>query len=138
MDASTQRACLILADDNADLVASLAALLRFELPDEVDVVIAHDGMTALDEVARAPNVLAVVLDLGMPCMSGLETASAIRRLQSPARDAVLIAVSGDEYLLVRAQRSGHFLMTQRKPIDFPRLLNALTDLAEGAAGSRRM
>ncbi|HEX5790683.1 MAG TPA: hypothetical protein VFY13_05995, partial [Luteolibacter sp.] len=82
-----------------------AALLQFELSPEVEVVITCDGMEALDEVARAPPPLAVVIDLSMPGMTGLETALAIRRSFPSAIRTALIAVSGDENLLDCARRS---------------------------------
>jgi CheY-like chemotaxis protein len=119
---------VIVTDDDVDAALSLAALLREELPRQVDVVVTHDGMEALEEASREPPPLAVVLDMNMPRLSGVETASAIRRSLPAAKDSVLIAVSGDQDLLDNAQRSGYFKMVQRKPIDFEKLLGLLNGL----------
>ena len=75
-----------------------------------------------------PPPLAVVLDLGMPGMTGLETASAIRRSSPAAKDAVLVAGGGDQNLLDNARRSGYFRMIQRKPIDLEALLRLLKSI----------
>jgi CheY-like chemotaxis protein len=118
---------VIVTDDDKDVALSLAALLQFELSPEVEIVITHDGTEALAEVARAPP-LAVVIDLSMPGMTGLETALAIRQLCPSAARTALIAVSGDENLLDTARRSGCFRMVQRKPIDFDALLRLVKSL----------
>jgi CheY-like chemotaxis protein len=128
MDTNGAGERVIVTDDDVDLADSLAELLRFELPPAVAVVVARDGLEAIDEVLRAPQPPVVVLDLSMPGLTGLETASAIRRSSSTARDAVLIAVSGDDELLENARRSGFFKMVQRKPIDFGALLRLLKTL----------
>ena len=128
MDSRRGGARVILTDDDEDVAMSLAALLQFELSPQVNVVVAHDGLEALDEVARVPSPMAVVLDMSMPGMSGLEAASAIRQSSLPSRDTVLVAVSGDENMLDRARRSGYFQMVQRKPIDFDALLRLLKNL----------
>jgi CheY-like chemotaxis protein len=121
MDTHSQGVRVILADDDDDLVQSLATLLRFELP-RVDVVVTHDGLEALDVALIGPAPLAIVLDLDMPRMTGLEVAETLRRKAPCAKDMVLVAVSGDLSLLDQARRSGCFQMVQRKPIDFQPLL----------------
>jgi CheY-like chemotaxis protein len=128
MDAPSGPARVVLTYDDLDLAMSFAALLRLELPRDVDVVVTHDGLEALDEMSTAPQPVAIVLDLGMPGMTGLETASAIRSSSPSARDTVLVAVSADEILLDCARRSGYFRMVQREPIDFEALLRLLKSL----------
>lgn len=94
----------------------------------INVVVTHDGLEALDEMSTEPRPVAIVLDLGMPGMTGLETASAIRSSSPSAKDTVLVAVSGDDSLLDCARRSGYFRMVQRKPVDFEALLRLLRSL----------
>lgn len=80
---------ILVVDDNADAATSLGRLLHLS---GYEVSIAHDGLGALDEVTRfRPQV--VLLDLGMPGMDGLETASRIRELPA-GKDLALIAVTG--------------------------------------------
>ncbi len=80
---------ILLVDDNADFVDSLALLLS-SLGHEVRV--AYDGSTAV-EVARglAPDV--AFLDLGLPGMDGYQLAAKLQTLAETA-DTVLVAVSG--------------------------------------------
>jgi two-component system response regulator DesR len=134
MDPHGAGARVIVTDDDEDLALSLVALLRFALPREVDVVLTRDGLEALGEASKSPPPVALVLDLNMPGMTGLEAALAIRQSLPPVRDTVLVAVSGDQNLLDIARRSGYFEMVQRKPIDFEALLGLLKGLL-GAAQS---
>jgi CheY-like chemotaxis protein len=80
---------ILVVDDNADAAASLGRLLNLS---GYEIRVANDGQTALDEVnGFCPHV--VLLDLGMPGMDGLETASRIRALPT-GKDLSLIAVTG--------------------------------------------
>ena len=81
--------CILVADDNVDAADSLAELLRLE---GYDVHVAYDGAEALATFTRV-NPDAALLDVGMPHVSGLEVARAIRR-QPAGQRATLIAVTG--------------------------------------------
>jgi signal transduction histidine kinase/CheY-like chemotaxis protein len=111
---------VLIADDNADVVESLAMLLRM---DGHDVVVAHDGQQALDTFAEfRPDV--ALLDIGMPDMNGYEVARRMRDRQG-GRQVKLIAVTGwgQERDRARAREAGfdhHFT----KPLD-PQQLRAL-------------
>jgi PAS domain S-box-containing protein len=81
--------CILIADDNVDAADSLAELLRLE---GYEVYVAYDGAEALATFARVkPD--AALLDVGMPQVSGLEVARAIRQ-QPTGQRATLIAVTG--------------------------------------------
>ncbi len=83
------RGRILVVDDNVDAAESLASLLEI---DGAQVERAHDGPSALDVFDRfAPH--GVVLDLGMPGMSGLDVARAIRH-RVGGRDILLIALTG--------------------------------------------
>jgi len=80
---------ILVADDDTDAVLSLTALLRDE---GYQVRGVHRGAEVLDAVFNfAPDV--VLLDIGMPKMSGYEVARALRERYGSARPA-LIAVTG--------------------------------------------
>jgi len=65
---------ILVVDDNEDTAASLAMLLR---ADGHTVEIAHDGQGAVEAAATfRPNT--VLLDIGLPGMSGIEACRAIR------------------------------------------------------------
>jgi PAS domain S-box-containing protein len=80
---------ILIADDNEDAADSLAELLRLE---GHEVHVAYDGEQAL-AVFTEIDPDAVLLDVGMPRLSGLEVVRAIRQQPSGQR-ATLIAITG--------------------------------------------
>jgi CheY-like chemotaxis protein len=80
---------ILVVDDNADAADSLAALLRLE---GHEVEVAGDGATAL-RVAGVFRPDVVLLDLGMPGVSGLEVARRLRSSEE-GRSALLVAITG--------------------------------------------
>ena len=112
---------VLVVDDNVDVAESTAIVLRAA---GCVVHLAHDGQSALETLSRvAPTV--VLLDIGLPGMSGFEVAERIRAIPSH-RDTLLLAVSGygQEGHRLRAQQAGfdHHLV---KPIDPAALLALL-------------
>src|SRR5262249_18536215 len=79
----------LVVDDNVDSAEAMTAALRIE---GHDAEVAYDGETAVQKaISSRPD--AVLLDIGLPGMSGLEVARALRGLPE-TRDALLIALSG--------------------------------------------
>jgi two-component system response regulator MprA len=111
---------VLIADDDADARAFLAGLVELMLP-EATTLLASDGLDALG-VASDVRPWAVVLDLDMPRLDGLEAA---RRLQGRmGKDVpILIATSGDHERLHAAYAI--FDYSLRKPIDVERLARYL-------------
>jgi DNA-binding response OmpR family regulator len=112
---------ILVVDDNADAADSLGMLFQVR-GDEVRI--AYDGLEALEIAAQfQPEI--VLLDIGMPKISGYDVA---RRLREARGDSVvIIAISGwgQDEDRKRARDSGfdhHFT----KPVDFEALL-ALID-----------
>jgi len=80
---------VLVADDNRDAADTLAMLLDLN---GHEVSVAHCGLDALAAAARlSPH--AVILDIGMPDMSGYDVASRIRA-DAGGGDMMLIAVTG--------------------------------------------
>jgi CheY-like chemotaxis protein len=109
---STPR-CLLIADDNDDAAESLAMLLRMEGHAVVVVGNGRDALAAVNELR--PSV--VVLDIGMPDISGYEVARQLRQMPV-GKSLTLIAVTGwgQQRDKLRAREAGfdhHFT----KPID---------------------
>jgi PAS domain S-box-containing protein len=80
---------ILVVDDNIDGARSLAYLLTEE---GHHVVVAHDGLAALDEARRNPPEV-VLLDIGLPRLNGLEVARKLRH-ELGLRQALLIAMTG--------------------------------------------
>lgn len=108
---------ILVVDDNADAADSLGMLL--EVRGE-QVRVAYDGQEAL-QLAEDFDPEVVLLDIGMPKISGYDVA---RRLREARGDSVfIIAISGwgQEGDRKRARESGfdhHFT----KPVNFEALL----------------
>ena len=106
---------ILVVDDNHDAATTLSALLEFAGHQAHTV---HNGLDAIREAART-RFDAVVLDLGMPIMSGFEAAAVLRQLR-PA--PVLIAYSAWDDPETRRRTSDlGFFAHLRKPVPFEAL-----------------
>ena len=84
------KGCRVLAvDDNEDAVRTLAMLLKMT---GHEVQIAYDGPSALD-MARAMLPDVILLDIGLPGLTGYEVADQLRQ-DNRLRHAVLVALTG--------------------------------------------
>jgi signal transduction histidine kinase/CheY-like chemotaxis protein len=122
---ATRAASIVIADDNVSAVTLLAELLRME---GHQVHVATDGAQALAiaEVVR-PSVL--ILDIGMPKLTGYEVAQAVR-CTPWGRQAFLLAATGwgQESDKARARAAG-FDAHLIKPFDPMELLGVLEQRA---------
>ena len=111
---------VLVVDDNVDAADSLAMLLQVR-GDEVRV--AYDGEEALEAEAQfLPE--AILLDIGMPKLSGYEVARRLRDLRGPGVLIVAITGWGQEDDRQRAREAGfdhHFT----KPVDYVALLDVV-------------
>jgi CheY-like chemotaxis protein len=116
---------VLVADDNRDAALSLGALL--EMSDH-EVLIAHDGEEAL-RIARQAMPDAMILDIGMPRLTGDQVSRAVRN-EPWGRRVFLVAVTGwgEPEDKERASAAGfdHHLT---KPIDVDGLEKLLVDFA---------
>jgi signal transduction histidine kinase/CheY-like chemotaxis protein len=110
---------ILIADDNVDAGDSLAMLLR---GDGHSVTVVRDGEAALPAfAASSPDV--VLLDLGMPQLSGFEVA---RRLRAESQSVLLVAITGWGQAGDRAKAAeAGFDHHLTKPIDYGELAQLL-------------
>jgi PAS domain S-box-containing protein len=130
--ASAEPLRVLVVDDNADAADSMVMLLRMQ-GHEVDA--AYDGATAL-ETARARRPQVVLLDIGLPILSGYEVARRLRG-QGGADSLLLVALTGygheESRRQARAAGFDHFLV---KPVDPAELTQLLATMANGTSGMR--
>ncbi len=126
-----ERRRILIVDDNHDAVDMLAAMLELS---DYETKSANDGATAVAAAKEwSPDV--IILDIGLPDMSGYEVA---RRLRDDAAfaETELIAVSGwgshdDKRKAMAAGFNLHFT----KPVDADALCDALARPARPSNGA---
>src|SRR4051794_29466884 len=112
---------ILLVDDNPENVRALELVLE---PIGVDCVRATSGFEALREVLRR-DFAAILLDVHMPDMDGLETASLIKR-RTRSRDVPIVFLTGrdrDPATISRAFSVGGVVDYVMKPYE-PELLRS--------------
>ncbi|GAA3334799.1 hypothetical protein GCM10020358_00620 [Amorphoplanes nipponensis] len=123
-------ACIVIADDDVDVAAFISYSLEVA---GHDVHTALDGVSAL-ELARRERPDLVVLDHGMPGLTGLEVAAALRADPHTAGLRILMisgSTLGDEEAAVVDR-------LVRKPLRPRQLATLMADmLAENPAPVRR-
>jgi CheY-like chemotaxis protein len=116
---------VLVADDNRDAALSLGALLEMS---GHAVLIAHDGEEAL-RIARQAMPDAMILDIGMPRLTGDQVARAVRG-EPWGQRVFLVAVTGwgEPEDKERASAAGfdHHLT---KPVDVDEMEKLLGDFA---------
>ncbi|MFO1417727.1 MAG: PAS domain-containing protein [Methylotetracoccus sp.] len=121
--APEQRVRVMIVDDNDDAAGTLASLLELR---GHQVASAADGTSAIELADRFhPDV--VLLDIGLPGMSGYQVARKLRAMDS-TRGARIIAVTGygqDRYR-AEAEDAG-FDLFLAKPVRFEQILKAMAE-----------
>jgi CheY-like chemotaxis protein/anti-sigma regulatory factor (Ser/Thr protein kinase) len=125
MDHSGTRRRILLVDDDRALRHALTALLT---ESGHEVTSAGDGPDALRLLERGPFDV-VVLDIGLPSMSGLDVLAHARGLMPPPLVVMMTADDTPQTLLEAVRRQAHRYL--RKPFA-PR---AIVDVINEAAGA---
>jgi len=125
---------VLIVDDDAALLDALAETLRMRMSD-VNVTTTESAQDALKRIA-AMSYDAIVADIKMPGMDGLELLARIQDLQ-PDTPTLLITGHGEHDLAVRALRGGAHDYVQ-KPIDRDYFLGSLRHAIEVRRLSRQV
>lgn len=81
---------ILIVDDEPAIVETIAELLSWE---GHTVVTAHDGLQALDELRRNPQVHVVLLDFMMPVKDGIQALREIRASAEWSRLKVILTTA---------------------------------------------
>ena len=123
----THKGTILVVDDDRQMVKTLSAVLRLH---GWSTESAYSGEEAIRRVQEA-HFKAVLMDVRMPGINGVEALRAIRRAQ-PLTPVILMTAYAAQELLAQAERDGA-LMVLSKPIPWP----TLTDLLEHVAQKER-
>jgi PAS domain S-box-containing protein len=117
---------VLVVDDNVDAAEAIATLLQFS---GYHIDVAHDPQTALEAAARERPDL-VLLDIGLPGMTGYEVAQRMREIGAGRRTKIVALTGyGQEQDNEQAKAAG-FSAYLVKPVDADQLtalVNQLTD-----------
>ena len=124
---------VLLVDDDMRTVYALSALLRGK---GAEVIVADNGVAAMEALNDRPDIEAILMDIMMPEMDGYE---AMRRIRADSRfrDTPIIALTakammGDPQKCLDAGASEYL----PKPIDSDRLLSTLKARLNGGPRDR--
>lgn len=111
---SKERPVLLLVDDLPENLFALEQVLR---RDDVDIVTAHSGQEALEQLL-ARDVALAIIDVQMPVMDGFELAALMRGVERTRRVPIIFVTAGssDRQRVFRGYEAGavDFLF---KPLD---------------------
>ena len=132
MNASTQKkpsgASILLVEDHAETLASMARLLRLE----GHTVHTADGYQAAVDVAKRERIDIALCDIGLWDGDGCDLLKELQGLQELKAIAVTGLTLADE---VEHYREEGFAAVLPKPLDLAQLMAAITRLMSSAGGA---
>jgi len=109
---------ILSVDDEMDMQDLLQQKFRRQLKEGTYIFyFAHNGMEALNELEKNPQIDMVLADINMPEMDGLSLLSQISKLERPLLKVVMISAYGDMRNIRDAMNRGAYDFIN-KPIDF--------------------
>ena len=105
---------LLIVDDEHYIVNYLAALVEAHAPEDLEVYKCYSGMEAL-ELSKTMKIHLALLDIRMPGLSGIETASRIRTSAPDFRVIFLTAFDNFEHIYAadKLPHSRYLLKTEK-------------------------
>jgi CheY-like chemotaxis protein len=117
---------VVVADDNPAMTSVLSLALRMW---GFDVVVAHDGVAAIESIRKEHPAVALI-DIGLPGLTGLEVARVVRATGAGPLLMVALSGYGEEQDRLRSREAG-FDRHLVKPVD-PEVLRQIVVSARDA------
>jgi len=125
---------VLIADDSPETAQATAQLIELGLPCEM--AIAYDGLQALQQAeGHRPNAL--ILDLHMPGLDGLEVARRVRQRYGTESPYIIALTGRPDRVTDLPAIDRNFDRAFAKPLDIDQLIAALARLAAGNVGAAR-
>jgi CheY-like chemotaxis protein len=124
---SKGRMHLLLVDDDAAIGRVVSRILR----DTFDVTVFTNAREAVDAIAGGARYAAILCDLMMPAMTGMDLYESVAGLDRPSVDRIVFLTGG-----AFTRRAEDFLRAVKnprleKPFDRAALMSALAQVLEG-------
>jgi len=129
MTTTTAARLVLVVDDDRALRHAITALLQ---ADGYRTEQAGDGPEALDKLRQQPVDL-MLLDIGLPGMSGLDVLARAREAPSPPRVVMMTADDTPEALLQSFRGQAHWFV--RKPFAPARIVDVVNDVLRASAAA---
>ena len=115
---------ILVVEDHEETRTVLGAALEDQ---GFHIQIAGDGLAALDVIAATPPDL-ILLDVGLPLMTGPQLLEQLVQNPAHARIPVIVITGATDY----PKQCAHAVAFMRKPIDFFRLLRLVRYYVDAA------
>lgn len=113
---------VLFVDDEANVLAAFKRTFR----GEIDIVTATNAVEALSLVKSGENFAAVVSDMNMPGVSGLQLLQQFAKI-SPGTIRLILTGNADVSVVLKAMEKGEIFRYLTKPCSADRLREALRD-----------
>jgi two-component system chemotaxis response regulator CheY len=94
---------VMIVDDSALICRQVTLALS---PSGFDVLQARDGVDALEQLSKSPQVALIICDVNMPKMDGMEFLEHVRDTPSATVPVIMLTTESDPALLARAKALG--------------------------------
>ena len=108
---------ILSVDDETDLELLLSQYFRRKIRNgEYEFFFAHNGLEALQELLKHPDISIILSDINMPEMDGLTLLAKINEMRIPSLKVIMVSAYGDMDNIRHAMNGGAFDFAT-KPID---------------------
>lgn len=108
---------ILSVDDEVDLELLLSQHFRRKIRSgQYEFFFAHNGLEALQELLKHPDISIILSDINMPEMDGLTLLARINEMRNPALKCIMVSAYGDMDNIRQAMNGGAFDFAT-KPID---------------------